>query len=67
MLSLTLSLSFGLPNYYICQRENFAPNKYYPLNKRCGVSATFPYIMVVKIAIWIVGSHDFTILPHQNI
>ena len=23
--------------------------------------------MVVKIAIWIVGSHDFTILPHQNI
>ena len=22
--------------------------------------------MVVKIAIWIVGSHDFTIPPHQN-
>ncbi|XP_050286277.1 uncharacterized protein LOC126725542 isoform X2 [Quercus robur] len=22
--------------------------------------------IVVKIAIWIVGSHDFTILPHQN-
>ena len=23
--------------------------------------------MVVKIAIWIVGSHNFTISPHQNI
>ena len=23
-------------------------------------------IMVVKIVIWIVGSHDFTITPHQN-
>ena len=23
--------------------------------------------MVVKIAIWIIGSHDFTIPPHQNI
>ena len=24
------------------------------------------WTMVVKIAIWIVGSHDFTIPPHQN-
>ena len=27
----------------------------------------FGMSMVVKIAIWIVGSHDFTILAHQNI